>query len=142
MSHMHLVPEAGAGIVLLANSQRAWPLFAHVLRDWSDSIGVAPVGMSRVLWAKPLARAAIAALLAVAALCGWATLRGWRPGPALRLGAAGLGAAAIAWPLWAATRDYLFLFSILPGLWPWLAGACGLAGLALALVALVPGRAR
>ena len=56
MSHMHLVPEAGAGIVLLANSQRAWPLFAHVLRDWSESLGVAPVGMSRVLWAGSLWR--------------------------------------------------------------------------------------
>ncbi len=142
MSHMHLVPEAGDGIVILANGQRAWPLFAAILREWSESVGVAPVGMSRVLWAEPVARAAIAGLLAVAALCAWATLRAWRPGLGLRLAAAGLGAAAAGWALWAATRDYLFLYSILPGLWPWLVGACGLAGLALGLFALAPRRAR
>jgi hypothetical protein len=39
---MHLVPETGDGIVILANSQRAWPLFAAILRDWSVSLGVGP----------------------------------------------------------------------------------------------------
>lgn len=29
MTHLHIVPETGDAIVLLANSQRAWPLFAH-----------------------------------------------------------------------------------------------------------------
>ena len=69
MSHMHLVPETGDGIVILTNSQRAWPLIAAVLREWSDSLGVAPVGMTRVLRAEWAARATIVLLLAVAVLC-------------------------------------------------------------------------
>jgi CubicO group peptidase (beta-lactamase class C family) len=142
MSHMHLVPESGDGIVILANSQRAWPLFAAILRDWSESIGAAPVGMSRVLRAEPAARAAIAALLIVAALSASRALRREPPARGIRLAAGGLGAAAIGWALWAATRDYLFLFSILPGLWPWLAAASALAGLGLALLALAPARPR
>ena len=70
----------------------AWPLFAVVLEAWSDSLGVAPVGMARVLWAERIALGLVVALLALAV----AALRGLRLGasPALRkaafLGAAGL----------------------------------------------------
>lgn len=42
MSHLHLVPKTGDGIVILANSQRAWPLFAVILRVWSESFSVVP----------------------------------------------------------------------------------------------------
>src|SRR6056297_1272539 len=63
MSHMHLVPDTGDGIVILSNSQRAWPLFAALLKDWSTGLGVAPVGMTRVLWAERAARVAIACLV-------------------------------------------------------------------------------
>ncbi|MBS0123274.1 serine hydrolase domain-containing protein [Thetidibacter halocola] len=140
MSHMHLVPETGDGIVILSNSQRAWPLFAAVLRDWSESLGVAPVGMARVLWAEKAARVGIALGLVVAALGLGIALRGRRGGPATRIGAGGIAAALILWPLWAAAQNYLFLFSILPGLWPWLGAASGLAGVGLAAVALGPRR--
>lgn len=139
MSHLHLVPETGDGIVILANSQRAWPLFAAILRDWSGSLGTAPVAMSRILRAEPAARLAIAALLVLAPLAAWRAARRRPVSPAVRAGAAGLGAALVLWPLWAATQDYLFLFSILPALWPWLAAASALAGLALlALAGLSP----
>ncbi|TFL16639.1 class A beta-lactamase-related serine hydrolase [Jannaschia formosa] len=142
MSHMHLVPETGDGIVILSNSQRAWPLFAALLRDWSDSLGVAPVGMSRVLLAERAARIGIALGLLVGALGIWMASR---PGRRLRFArrtAGGVGAALILWPLWAAAQDYLFLFSILPGLWPWLGAASGLAGLGLSALALAPERRR
>lgn len=134
MSHLHMVPSSGEAIVILANSQRAWPLFAVVLEAWSDSLGVAPVGMARVLWAERIALGLVVALLALAV----AALRGLRLGasPALRkaafLGAAGL----VGIPLWAAAQDYLFVFSILPRLSVWLAGAMLTAGLALGLFAL------
>jgi len=39
-------------------------------------------------------------------------------------------------------QEYLFVFSVLPGLWPWLGVASGLAGLCLAAVALIPERRR
>ncbi|SNT71498.1 serine hydrolase domain-containing protein [Paracoccus seriniphilus] len=142
MSHMHIVPETGDGIVILSNSQRAWPLFAALLRDWSESLGVAPVRMTRVLWAERLARLGIALGLLVATFGAWMARRPRRRPEVARIAAAGIGAAMILWPLWAAAQDYLFLFSILPGLWPWLGAASGLAGLGLAAMALAPERQR
>lgn len=140
MSHVHLVPETGDGIVILSNSQRAWPLFAASLRDWSEHLGVAPVGMARVLQAGSAARMAIALLLAGAALALWAARRGLPRHRIVRIGAGGAAAPLIIWPFWATAQDYLFLFSILPGLWPWLGAASGLAGLGLASLALGPER--
>lgn len=136
MSHMHLVPVTGDGIVILSNSQRAWPLFAAILRDWSESLGVAPVGMAHVLWAERAALVGIALSLVVAALGLGIALRDRRRAPYTRIAAGGIAAALILWPLWAVAQDYLFLFSILPGLWPWLGAASGLARLGLAAVAL------
>jgi len=76
----------------------------------------------------------------VAALVLWRAYRdAWCPLP-LRVLAGGIALVLILWPLWAATRDYLFLFSILPGHWPWLAAASVLAGLGLAALAIAPRR--
>jgi hypothetical protein len=135
MSHMHVVPETGDGIVILSNSQRAWPLFAAVLREWSGSLGVEPVGMARVLWAETVAKVAVAALLAAGVLAAWSAARG-AGGGAGGAAAAGIsGVVLLGWPIWAARQDYLFLFSILPGLWPLLAVASILSGLALLALA-------
>jgi len=142
MSHFHLVPESGDAIVILANSQRAWPLFAMILREWSGSLGVEPVGMTRVLQASAAARIAIALGVGGAALALWVMVRGRPRRRVARIGAGGIAAGLIAWPIWAAAQDYLFLFSILPGLWTWLVAASGLAGLSLAAVALAPERGR
>ncbi|SDZ06792.1 CubicO group peptidase, beta-lactamase class C family [Jannaschia faecimaris] len=142
MSHLHMVPETGDGIVILANSQRAWPLFAAILRDWSESLGVAPVGMARVLWAGTAARVAIGILAAVTALILWAALGGRPLGSAVRIGLGIMAVPLLLWPLRAATAEYLFLFSILPALWPWLAASSGLAGLGLGALALTPVRVR
>jgi CubicO group peptidase (beta-lactamase class C family) len=142
MSHMHLVPDTGDGIVILSNSQRAWPLFAALLRDWSDNLGFAPAGMARVVWAETAARVTIGGLVALSALVAWFA---WRRRPlftVVRLLAGGSAAALILWPVWAAGQDYLFLFSILPGLWPWLGAASVLAGLTMAALSIVPERSR
>lgn len=139
MSHVHMVPETGDGIVILSNSQRAWPLFAALLRDWSDSIGVAPVGMTRVLLAERAARLAIGLALAVGLLALRSAFVHRRP-RALRIAAGIAAAALVGWPFWAAAQTYLFLFSILPGLWPWLGGASAFAGIGLTCIALMPER--
>jgi CubicO group peptidase (beta-lactamase class C family) len=89
MSHMHLVPETGDGIVILSNSQRAWPLFAALLRDWSESLGVAPVGMARVLWAERAARIGIALGLARRGARPLARVSGAGSAPVLRVRRAG-----------------------------------------------------
>jgi CubicO group peptidase (beta-lactamase class C family) len=140
MSHMHLMPESGDGIVILSNSQRAWPLFAMILRDWSDSLGVAPVGMARVLWAEAAARVAMAALLTVTVLTFWRVIAAGPRRRTLRIGAAVVGGILILWPILAGMQDYLFLFSILPGLWPCFAAASVLTGLSLWALASYPAR--
>ncbi|SEG23056.1 CubicO group peptidase, beta-lactamase class C family [Jhaorihella thermophila] len=142
MSHIHLVPESGDGIVILANSQRAWPLFAAILRAWSESLGVAPVGMTRVLWAETAARVAIALGLLIGAFGLWRATRPGRRPRVARVILGGVGAALILWPFWAAAQDYLFLFSILPGLWSRLGATSALAGVGLVALALSPQRRR
>lgn len=136
MSHMQIVPETGDGIVLLSNSQRAWPLFAALLDEWSDFLGVAPVGMTRILWAEWAAQTAITILLGIGAA---AIFFAFRPGSLPRLLDVPIGLVAsglIAFPVWASLQDYLFVFSILPSLWPWLAVAMTSAGVSLAVFVL------
>ena len=138
MSHLHIVPATGNAIVLLSNSQRAWPMFAGILDAWSADLNVDPVGMARLSWARPGALGAIAALVLTAllsaafALSGATLERAWR----VAIGMAGLG--LIAAPLWAMSQTYLFIFSILPGLTPWLGGAAISAGAGLLLLAVSP----
>jgi hypothetical protein len=129
-------------MVILSSHRRVSPLFAVILRDWSGSLGVAPVGMSRVLWAEAGAHSAIVLAVFAAAFAFWIPLRGRPRLRALRLTVGGMATALILWPRWAAMQDNLFLFSVLPSLWPWLAAASGLAGLSLAAVALTPERVR
>lgn len=49
MTHFHAVPEAGAALVILTNSQRSWPFIASVLSDWASWNGFASIGMERIL---------------------------------------------------------------------------------------------
>ena len=45
MTHFHLVPATGDGIVILTNSSRSWPLISHILSDWAEWNGLGSVGM-------------------------------------------------------------------------------------------------
>jgi hypothetical protein len=152
MTHAQWVPETGNGVILLANSQRAWPLFGHILRRWSASMGVEPVGMSRVTLARPLAWMLVFLLLAGAGLqtlrlqIGYSRgRRRWMPRtrthPVVGLLQALAGVALLGLVAWAATRDYLFIFSILPGMMGWLGGSLAAAGAVLLASALVPATA-
>ena len=145
MSHLHLVPDSGDAIILLANSQRAWPLFPEILGEWPTTLGVDPVGMARVPRGWTLGLVATA-FLALAAIVQSLRLgigialgqRGWR-GPAWRRTTVALsGAGLIALVLWAAWQDYLFLFSILPGLAGWLGLAAAGLGAVMVLSAFLP----
>lgn len=148
MTHLHVVPETGDAIILLANSQRAWPLFAEILGEWSAVLGVSPVGMARVAhgWTLGLA---VTVLLALAATLQSLRLgiglaaqsRRWQwPTPArAALGLAGV--ALIALVLWAVAQGYLFLFSVLPGLSGWLGLATAALGAVMVMSAFLPRRA-
>lgn len=142
MTHLHIIPETGDAIILLANSQRAWPLFAEVLTDWSASIGVAPVGMARVAlawWLGLVVTVALALGAAGQALrlgfgIGWGRRGFQRPTPARAVFALG-GAGLVGAVIWAVAQDYLFLFSILPGLSGWLGVATAALGMMTVLSA-------
>jgi len=63
MTHFHSIPGTGDGIVILSNSQRTWPVFATLLRDWSNWSGFSPVGMSKLLLGQKLLWFLIAGLI-------------------------------------------------------------------------------
>jgi len=56
MTHFHAIPETGDGIVILANSQRSWPLFSALLSSWGRWCGHAPVGMGLIARAASVLR--------------------------------------------------------------------------------------
>ena len=138
MTHIHLVPESGDGVVILANSQRAWPLFGHILRAWSESLEVEPVGMSVITRASPLAWALTLLLgLVTGAQALRLIRRPVRPALGHRVATGGAGVIVLAGVGWAAVQDYLFLFSILPGQVGWLGAATGAFGAVLLLSAFM-----
>src|SRR6056297_1602633 len=49
MTHFHLVPDAGEGIVILTNSSRSWPLISNILSDWAVWNGFGSVGMGIII---------------------------------------------------------------------------------------------
>lgn len=143
MTHLHVVPELGVGIVMLTNSQRSWPLIAGVLRDWADWEGVGGVKMERVEHGVAAMRALIAGLiLATVTVAGRLAVdvaRGRRrPAPFAARGRrrrvlrAVLGAAALSGLAWAAAQPYLLVSSVFPGV----AGSAGWAGAALSFAML------
>ncbi|MDF1820205.1 MAG: serine hydrolase [Alcanivoracaceae bacterium] len=139
MSHFHMVPATGEGIVLLANSQRAWPLFARILASWSANIGVKPVGMSRVLVARKVAWAVLGLLAFLLIASVWRIARPRPVSPWRRRVQAAVALSLVASMLWAASQPYLFVSSVLPVLSVWLGGAMGLAGVTLLMATLRSG---
>lgn len=121
MTHFHILPERGEGIVIITNSQRSWPLIASLLRDWSIWTGAGAVGMSRIL-SGTYALALVIVLLGAAGLGVGARgvlrgVRGARRASGLITVAELLGAGVIAALLaWALRQDYLFLHSVFPTL--------------------------
>ncbi len=143
MTHFHLVPESGEGIVILTNSARSWPFIAAVLRDWAKWRGFGSVGFAKITWAAAAARAFVAVVVLLCLGLVWRVVRGLVRGRrrfaplsrrhrCLRLLQAAAGSGAVAALAWAAAQPYLFVTSILPST----AGWAGLALLALALLVI------
>ncbi|MGE5528469.1 MAG: serine hydrolase domain-containing protein [Patescibacteria group bacterium] len=149
MTHFHFVPETGDGIVILTNSQRSWPFFAHVLSDWARWNGLPPLGMERILLATRMLWAAIGLLFALALWQIWRLGKGLAAGrrrlaplaKASRLPRATEGclAAALGAGLWwAANQDYLFISAVFPRTIGWLGCSLLLAAIVLLLSGLCP----
>src|SRR5690606_1321649 len=82
MTHVHLSPASGDGIVVLTNSQRSWQLIASLVSDWARWSGVGAVGMGAILLGARLLTVVVGLLLATAVwqaarlAIGLATARG------------------------------------------------------------------
>ena len=151
MSHFHLVPDSGDGIVILTNSQRAWPLIGAVLQDWSTWSGAGSVQMARISDANDAARVALA-ILVVGCLTGatWlvvAVVRGTRRfaplAPATRprrLAQAVAATAVLGALVWAEAQPYLMVSSLFPSLLGWAAVWLTVAALLGLCVAAFPRR--
>lgn len=131
MTHFHMVPEHGDGIVILTNSSRSWPLISKILSVWTSRNGFGPVGMERILAASNLLWGLIGLILAG---CLWVWGRvlfdilsgrrkfslpfrnaGWTT-----YGNLLLFAFLVSLLIWIQTREYLFLTSVFPGAGGWL----------------------
>jgi len=65
MTDFHLIPSTGDGIVILSNSQRTWPGFAHILSDWAKWNGFVSIGMGAILTVQKIAWVLITLTLAL-----------------------------------------------------------------------------
>jgi CubicO group peptidase (beta-lactamase class C family) len=130
MTHFHLIPEHGDGIVILTNSSRSWPFISKILSEWTDRNGYGAVGMERISTATTVIWGAIALILAG---CMWVwghVLLDIRSGIrkfSISFRNAGwttygnLIVIILLFSLltWIHTRDYLFLASVFPRAGGW-----------------------
>jgi hypothetical protein len=149
MTHFHSIPEKGDGIVILTNSQRSWPFFAHILQDWAAWSGFSPPGMVLILKATRMMWVFTAELGLILIWQGWILGRGFLTGrrkfdPFLpvnylhRLAAAAGSAAIFLYLVFELLRGYSFLASIFPAVYPWLAASLILLAVVLLIYSLFP----
>jgi hypothetical protein len=149
VTHCHLVPETGDGIVILTNSQRSWPFMAQILSDWARWRGFGAVKMGRITAATIALQVLIGDVVLTALWPMVRLARGLRSGRRqlapraqnsrrARLLQAALGGALLAVLVWRAAQPYLFVSSIFLTTAGW--AAVGLFGMAVILLlsALLP----
>lgn len=152
MAHFHFLPEVGAGIVVLTNSERAMPLIADILDVWTTWQGIPAVGLSRAFaWVTFAGWGLLLCLWLGAAWGAWrigrAWLRGTRtlaPWSGRRRGVRALWvflAGLVAVGLWLG-RDWEVLGVFMPVLSHRLGVALGAWGGLLLLAAILPRRSR
>lgn len=148
MTHFHSVPETGDAIVIFSNSQRSWPFFAYILRDWARWNGFSSVGFAGIIRARTVFWILIAVLFFVVQLQVWrladglfsgtrrfAPLSGGRRGLRIVEIVSALGiASALGWIV---TREYFFLNSVFPIASGWLWIALLLSAVVLLLSAMM-----
>lgn len=149
MTHFHSVPETGAGIVILTNSQRSWPFFAYILRDWAKWNGFGPIGMGRILWGQKIIWTLTCLVFLVIIRQGWRLGLGLILGRrrfsplakkslGLRLAQSCLAVLILSNLWWCLNQEYLFLSSVFPIASPWLGWVAFLFALILLLSAFFP----
>jgi len=148
MSHYHSIPEEGAGIVILTNSQRSWPFFAYILTDWAKWLGYPSIGFGRIILGKNILTAIVALIVLLS------IYKLWVLGKALKTGKASFhpfsgkkrparaiqsffALALFYLIIWAVNQAYLNITSLFPIASVWLGFAILLAALTLLLSAMI-----
>ena len=143
MTHFHLVPETGDGIVILTNSQRSWPLIAGILTDWAAWNGFGSVKFS-LIQTGTLGIQILAVIIILGGLQqAYQLVKNVRNGKRrfallgggynlVRIFKLVLGISVIAVIAWGAFQPYLFITSIFLGTINWVAG--GLLGLSIIIL--------
>ncbi|HMB41646.1 MAG TPA: hypothetical protein VKM37_06670, partial [Balneolaceae bacterium] len=131
MTHFHMVPENGDGIVILTNSSRSWPFISKILSEWTDLNSYGPAGMERILSVTNVLWGVIALILAG---CLWVwgrvlfDIRNRTRKFSLSFRNAGwttivnliMIVLLFTFLIWIHTREYLFLTSVFPRAGSWL----------------------
>jgi CubicO group peptidase (beta-lactamase class C family) len=149
MTHFEAVPRTGDGIVLLTNSQRSWPFFALLLRDWGEWNGLGAPGMSKLSGAEKalyvlmgmvfllsVGQAGRLAYDLVRSTRWWAPLTGAHRYRRIAMGVTGTSLLALL--LWAANQPYLAITSLFPAVCDGLSATGLLAAVVLLATALLP----
>lgn len=149
MTHFHIVPEAGAGIVILTNSQRSWPFLAIILDEWAGWNGFGSVRMGNITTANRIVTVLFGVILLAALYLIVRLILGLIGGTRRfnplaksarigRLTAAAAGLAIIAVVIWRSTLPYLFETSIFPTIIGWGTATLVFFGIILIVSALFP----
>lgn len=152
MTHFHLVPETGDGIVILTNSSRSWPLISHILNDWAYWSGYGSVGMGLITKAITGLWILIGLILAASAWQIFRVSRDFVKGkrrPDLNvMGYSGfqylqlaLSIVLLSFVIWSVTREFLIITSLFPGVSDWLLGSLSFVAFTLLVSAMFPANA-
>src|SRR6056297_3789301 len=153
MTHFHLVPETGDGIVIVTNSSRSWPLISHILSDWAEWNGFGSVGMGVIAKAMMGFWTVIFLIMAGSVLQLIRIIRDYRQGERLinlqinnyslvQFLQLTLFLILTSVLIWSITRDYLMITSVFPGVSSWLMFAMALASITSLIMALIPKKDR
>ena len=149
MTHYHSVPEDGRGIVILTNSQRSWPLIGYILSDWAEWAGYGSVGMGKIIWLKNILRVLVGLILLISLWQFYRIVKGIISGnrkfssPVKKLNLLRylqfiLFVILTAGLLWAVTRPYLNITSLMPVVSVWLGYTIFILALVLLGSAIFP----
>ena len=153
MTHYHSVPEDGRGVVILTNSQRSWPLIGYIMSDWAEWAGYGSVGMGNIIWGKNILRVMVGLIFLVALWQVSRIIKGLLSGnrkfssplkdlTLLRSSQLILFVLLSAGLLWAVTRPYLNITSLMPVVSVWLGYAILFTAIVLLVTALFPTQER
>jgi CubicO group peptidase (beta-lactamase class C family) len=124
MTHYHLVPADGNGIIILTNSQRSWPFISQISTQWSQHYGY-DLKMSRILLGISLLKMIVFLIVAYSI---WQMISIFRiknkqdldNKPYPKATKIVIAVSTLFLLLWSLNLDYIFIESVFPKMYQWL----------------------